>query len=259
MGTIAVGWQGCCSCCMLWHSATQVQQPLRSTQRGRKIVVVWNDTQPPKRAVLKVRGFSYSNSRIGEGPGVDSDAAGFDSLSRVDICEQDFPAMRKLNTNAIKIYAFNTVNQGLRVNHSKCLDLAWNGGVKPIFVSLSIWIPTLPFPTEAVRTDMVDRYFAMVTETKGHAAVFSYSIGSEIGGDPNNNEAYWSDFNLVAHAVRRALGTAKKLITTGTYQADCSSCQPVVPVIGHVINGERYKADVDVWGVDIYSPNPDEP
>jgi len=106
-----------------------------------------------------------------------------------------------------------------------------------------------------------------VEDTAHHPAVFAYGVGSEFGGDPNcasnggdvRNCQYWKDFNTIASTIRQAMGSNRKLITTATYQSSCSNpklCSPTVPCIGHVINGEHAGADVDFWGVDVYSPNP---
>jgi hypothetical protein len=83
-----------------------------------------------------IRGFSYSNARIGEGAPSDGSAAEYDALQRPQLCKQDFDLMRKSHVNAIKIYAFNTYNSS---GHRECLDAAWNGGVSPIFIALSVW------------------------------------------------------------------------------------------------------------------------
>lgn len=53
--------------------------------------------------VFKMRGFSYSNSRIGEGAPTDDSSGGWDSLQRPEICQQDFDLMRKINANALKV------------------------------------------------------------------------------------------------------------------------------------------------------------
>jgi hypothetical protein len=53
--------------------------------------------------VFKIRGFSYSNSRIGEGAPTDDNPSGWDSLQRPEICAQDFELMRKINVNALKV------------------------------------------------------------------------------------------------------------------------------------------------------------
>ena len=210
--------------------------------------------------VFQIRGFSYSNFRIGEGPNAATDGPfGFDSISRPDICRQDFTKMRSLNVNAIKIYDMNVIASGITALHRECLDLAWNNGSNPIFIVLSIYISNLPFGSGAQRANMSAAYQRMVEGTADHPAVMGYSVGSEIGGDPNDNPSYWSDFNVIALAIRSALNGRLKIVTTGAYQADCTSCNPVVPCLGHVINGEKYGAKVDVWGVDIYSPDPDEP
>jgi hypothetical protein len=153
----------------------------------------------------------------------------------------------------------NVIASGITQRHRECLDLAWNNGTNPIFIILSVYISELPFGTAAEKANMTAAYQLMVAGTADHPAVMGYSVGSEIGGDPNDNPAYWADFNAVALAVQSALDGRRKIVTTGTYQADCTSCSPVVPCLGHVINGEKYGAKVDVWGVDIYSPDPDEP
>jgi hypothetical protein len=215
--------------------------------------------QPQDPSVFQLRGFSYSNYRIGEGPSAITDGPfGFDSLSRVDICQQDIPLMRRLNVNAIKIYDFNVIAENIDAQHKECLDLLWNNGHQPIFAILSIWISNLPFSSHSLRQNVTDSYRRMVATTADHPAVLGYSIGSEIGGDPNDNPSYWQDFNVVAKAVKKALNGRRKIVTTGTYQADCTSCTPVVPCIGHIINGEKYGAVVDVWGVDVYFPNPQD-
>jgi len=207
--------------------------------------------------IFKIRGFSYSNSRIGEGAPSDGSAGEFDSLMRPKICKQDFDLMRALNANLIKVYAFNVNSPDSAALHQECLDYAWNNGTKPIFVLLSIWITTLPFPDELTRQKFVQEYATMASQTNTHPAVFGYSVGSEISGDPNNNPPYWQDFSLLVDTLRSNLGSSRKIITTGTYQSDCAN--PPVPVLGHVINGEAFGVKVDAWGVDIYSPNPNEP
>jgi len=163
--------------------------------------------------------------------------------------------MRKLNVNALKLYAFNVLNN-IQDMHRICLDIAWNNGTKPIFLIPSIWITTLPFPNQGARDAMLSNYGKMVERTRDHPAVMGYSIGSEISGDPNDNKAYWDDFQQLAKVIRSNLQGRKKIITTGTYQTN--NANPPIPVIGHVINGEKYGVDVDVWGVDVYSPNPDD-
>jgi hypothetical protein len=168
--------------------------------------------------------------------------------------------MREQNVNTIKVYVFNNHMADSASAHQGCLDYAWNGGVKPIFISLSIWINALPFSDATYRSSILSRYAAMVKETSAHPAVFAYSIGSEFSGDPNvgGNSAYWNDFKAVITSIRGAMGTAKKLITTGTYQTTCGLplCPKTILDLGHVINGEAAGADVDFWGVDIYSPDP---
>jgi len=231
-----------------------------STQ-GRKIMI----QTPSGEELFKVRGFSYSNARIGEGQPLDGYESQYDPLMRPELCQRDFDRMRALNVNTIKVYVYNNNMADSASVHKGCLDFAWNGGVKPIFISLSIWINVLPMcdPSNVqcpYRAQILSRYAAMVKETAGHPAVFAYSVGSEFSGDPNvgPNSPYWNDFKTVVSSIRGAMGGAKKLVTTGTYQTTCR--QPLCPAkildLGHVINGEAAGANVDFWGVDIYSPHP---
>jgi hypothetical protein len=242
--------------CFLGHSL-----PVTSfTASGR--VIMFSSTVHPVPMVFQLRGFSYSNYRIGEGPNAATDGPnGFDSLSRPEICDQDFGLMRALNVNGIKVYDMNLVAGNISALHRACFDRAWNGGTNPIFLILALWVPNLPFASGDDRRSMVAAYSNLVSATADHPAVMGYSIGSEIGGDPNDNPPYWKDFILLGNAIRSSLNGRKKIVTTGTYQADCTSCTPVVPCLGHVINGEKFGAGavVDVWGVDIYSPNPSDP
>jgi len=211
--------------------------------------------------VFKMRGFSYSNARIGEGAPGDASVTDTDSLMKPRLCKRDFDGMRAVNANAIKVYAFNVVFSGSKAAHQACLDYAWNNGVKPIFIELSIWIGAIPFPDSTSRVAMLSNYAKMVQETADHPAVMSYAVGSEFSGDPNAGPTspYWTDFKAVASTIRQNMGNNKKLITTAVYQTTCTSptlCPKKVLDLGHVINGEAAGAEVDFWGVDIYSPDP---
>jgi len=229
---------------------------------GRKILI---QTPDSKWEVFKIRGFSYSNARIGEDAPTDTSPTSYDALMRPELCKRDFDAMRKLNTNAIKVYAYNVLVSNSRALHQQCLDYAWNDGYKPIFLDLSIWVDSLPMGN-IYKQNIISRYEQMVKDTASHPAVFAYGIGSEFAGDPNcapsfdvSNCQYWKDFNAIASAVRQAMAGSMKLITTATYQSSCTNprlCSTAVLDIGHVINGEHAGADVDFWGVDIYSPTP---
>jgi hypothetical protein len=89
----------------------------------------------------------------------------------------------------------------------------------------------------------------------------AYAVGSEFSGDPNAapTSPYWSDFKAVVSTIRQNMGNNRKLVTTAVYQTTCTSpslCPTQVLDLGHVINGEAAGAEVDFWGVDIYSPNP---
>lgn len=195
-----------------------------STQ-GRKIMI----QTPRGQEVFKIRGFAYSNARIGEGQPLDGYASQYDPLMRPELCQRDFEKMRAANVNTIKVYVYNNNMADSASLHKGCLDLAWNGGVKPIFISLSIWINALPMSDATYRAQILLRYAKMVEETSKHPAVFAYSVGSEFSGDPNvgANSAYWTDFKAVVSSIRGAMGTAKKLVTTGTYQTTCSN--PLCP------------------------------
>merc|ERR1719359_1998359 len=131
---------------------------------GRKIMI-----QAPDGTweVFKIRGFSYSNARIGEGPPLDTSATDYDTLMRPDLCKRDFDAMRKLNTNAIKVYGYNVLVPNSWKLHKECLDYAWNGGHKPIFLDLSIWIDALPM-TATYKSIILNGYKKMVQDTAHH-------------------------------------------------------------------------------------------
>jgi hypothetical protein len=96
---------------------------------------------------------------------------------------------------------------------------------------------------------LVTNYYEMAKLTGAHPGVMGYSIGGEMNSIVVvNDKAFWDKFAKLTAAVRKGLaqnGNAQKIITT-TFVDD-----------GGVsfTKGEQFKADVDLWGSNVYQTN----
>ena len=185
-----------------------------------------------------IRGVNYSPVPIGQ-------SSGQDFLLQPAIWQRDFPLLRGMHVNAIKVYDYAEYG-----DHTACLDAAYNGGVDSIYVVFTLWIPPyVMLPHIDINSDTflqyVDGYRVMAKNVGHHPATMGFSIGGEINFHPDSlNAPFWLKFNRICEAVRQGLAVhqSNKLIMT-TFIDDGSTS---------IEAGELHQADVDVWGASVY-------
>ncbi|KAG7387176.1 hypothetical protein PHYBOEH_008350 [Phytophthora boehmeriae] len=186
-----------------------------------------------------VRGVNYAPTPIGR-PGR------LDMLGEPTIFLRDLQNLRLMNANAVKTYDFYST-----VQHQEYLDAAFNNNVDPIYTIFSIWIdqaimePALSEDSSNFK-HLVQEYYLMAKQTGGHPGVMGYSIGGEMNSvTVIHDKSFWKKFHALTNAVRRGLkenDNAQKIITT-TFVDDGGDT---------FIAGEKAKADVDMWGSNVY-------
>ncbi|RLN46936.1 hypothetical protein BBJ29_007918 [Phytophthora kernoviae] len=186
-----------------------------------------------------VRGVNYAPTPIGK-PGR------LDMLGEPSIFLRDLQNLRLMNANAVKTYDFYST-----VQHQEYLDAAFNSNVDPIYTIFSIWIdqgimdPSLSENSTQFQ-HLAQEYYRMAKQTGGHPGVMGYSIGGEMNSiTVIHDKSFWKKFHALTNAVRRGLkenNNAQKIITT-TFVDDGGDT---------FIAGEKSKADVDMWGSNVY-------
>ncbi|RHY06817.1 hypothetical protein DYB25_007990 [Aphanomyces astaci] len=195
-------------------------------------------------ALFFIRGVNYQPAPIDTWSGVDL-------LLRPELWQRDLPLLRNMNANAAKVYAFTSGNPD---GHNAYLDAAFNNGYLPIYTMFSIWVSPYPM-SAAVAIDSPDfaqfvpKYEAMAKEVACHPGTMGFVIGGEMNGIWEvKTQLFWSKFNALSQAVRRGIASANcaspapKILTTNFIDDYAAS----------VTYGEQFRADVDVWGINIY-------
>lgn len=189
-----------------------------------------------------VKGMVYSPSPIGQGP--------FDSPvkdSNIAIWSRDLPAMRAMGVNAIHLYNVTPPPYDSATGPiTKFLNAAWNNGVNPIYVIMSVYFTGDKLLNAGAVSALASQYHDLDKKYASYPAVMGVAISNEIGSaNYLSNPTWWQNFNVVAKAAKQGFvdgGDGSKIVTTS--EADGN--------IGAVQYGEQYKAAVDVWGINVY-------
>ncbi len=192
----------------------------------------------------------YSPSPIGQ--------TTFDSPlkdSNVAIWSRDLPLMRAMGVNAIHVYNVTPPPYDTQYNVggiTNFLNAAWNGGVNPVYVIMSVYFTpdVLVNASGGVNTNSVNslaqQYHDLDAKYAAYPAVMGTAISNELGatnyiGNPN----WWAAFNQIATAAKQGFrdgGDGSKIVTTSEADGNLIVVQ----------TGEANHAAVDVWGVNIY-------
>lgn len=189
-----------------------------------------------------VKGMVYSPSPIGQGP--------FDSPvkdSNIAIWSRDLPAMRAMGVNAIHLYNVTPPPYDAGTGPiSQFLNAAWNNGVHPVYVIMSIYFTGDKLLDSGAVAALASQYHDLDKKYASYPAVMGVAISNEIGsGAYLSNPTWWRNFNVIARAAKQGFvdgGDGAKIITTS--EADGN--------IGAVQYGEQNRAAVDVWGINVY-------
>jgi hypothetical protein len=156
------------------------------------------------------------------------------------IWSRDLPILRDLGVNAIKVY-----NSAPNADLSAFLNAAYNGGNKPIYVILSIFFNSdKPLDPGAVQA-LKGQYETLAQKNGSFPALMGISIGSEINSDKFiNDPKWWGGLNTIASGARSGFQKvgARKILTTSLVDDGLNT----------VREGERFKYDIDAWGINVY-------
>ncbi len=189
-----------------------------------------------------VKGVVYAPTPIGQGP--------FDSPvkdSNIAIWSRDLPAMRAMGVNAIHLYNVTPPPYDSATGPiSKFLDAAWNNGVNPIYVIMSIYFTGDKLLDPGAVGALKSQYYDLDRKYASYPAVMGVAISNEIGSvNYIQNPTWWANFNVVAKAAKQGFvdgGDGSKIVTTSEVDGNIIAIQ----------YGEQNHAAVDVWGVNVY-------
>eukprot|EP01062_Namystynia_karyoxenos_P004928 TRINITY_DN11739_c3_g1_i2.p1 TRINITY_DN11739_c3_g1~~TRINITY_DN11739_c3_g1_i2.p1 ORF type:complete len:551 (+),score=148.52 TRINITY_DN11739_c3_g1_i2:73-1653(+) len=189
-----------------------------------------------------VKGFAYHAVPKGGDPTNTSNPwFGGDTLDQAADCKRDFPLMRDLGANSIRVYGTNPAF-ATKGGWRGCLDAAWNGGDRPIAVFMHPWIDGSNWGAAGPSAALVSGFLAVVRGTKSHPAVMGYSFGDE--QPPFTVQGFWANLNGFLQVLRKELGSARKLFTAAP------------PDYQQVQWADAANAQLDVWGFDRYDNDP---
>ena len=208
------------------------------TTSGRQIMCSVNgDTAKP----FFTQGVAYGPTPIGETS--IPDPLGNQNSA---IWGRDIPQIRAMGANSIRIYGMDATK---RKNSLEALDACWNGGVDPIYVTLSLWIN----PTDTGIQDLATlktQYEWIGKDYGNHPAVMGFSIGSEFNTPANiATTTFWTEFESLVTQVKAGItaSSGTKLISTGFVDLVNEAGQEET-----IVQGEANGVGVDVWGIDVY-------
>jgi hypothetical protein len=197
-----------------------------------------------------VKGVAYSPTPIGTTVG---DAPLLDDPLRnanKPIWSRDLPKLVAMGVNAIHVY--NVVPPGFDQQTgpiTQFLVAAWGNGKTPVYVLMSVFFDSNDLLDAAKVKVLAQKYYALDKAYAKYPAVMGVTISNEISGDvpPLNitKPEWWKNFNVVANSARKGFadgGAPNKLVTTSEIDHDLLPVQL----------GEKYKAAIDVWGVNVY-------
>lgn len=217
-----------------------------------------------------IKGVDYAPTQICQGPGGASSYPLSDGNSA--IWSADLNHLRKLGANAIKVYNVATTATGAPVKIGKFLKAAYNGGKKPIYTILSIWIPAGVIDNGAhpnAVTAIASQYYQLAKTYGTNPDVMGISIGGEWNQHPDiGNKATWKKgVNPIIQQAWDGLIAAgvgnQKLLTT-TLQNDLGGAYAATtmgegekyhfPPTPKPTGSPYYGATAEfAWGFDIYS------
>jgi hypothetical protein len=206
-----------------------------------------------------IKGVNYSPVPTGVRPG-ERPYGDYFVPNYANVWKPDLDAMRAAGVNVIRLYAgnpnLNAGSPGSAGNWKQFLDYAYNGGVKPIYVSMFSYTQgnVIAEGGEGFREYLKD-YARLVRSTVSHPAVFGYCVGNEIFGGLSGNDQFWTNYGRLLDAAAlagRQQGKDPFLINA---TVDNFTPQTQWPVI---IRGEQSNqlTNLDAWGLNIYrGPN----
>ena len=203
-----------------------------------------------------VKGMAYSPTPIGNGV---SDPPSCDDPLRNDnkaIWSRDLPLLRAMGVNAIRVFNVSPPPWDKDLGTiDEFLDAAWNNGKDPIFVIMTISFPGTALENRDAARDIAGQYQRLAAKYALNPAVMGVSIGNEItGGNPPTLKPWWDNFNLVVQGAKAGFASkgVRKIVTSADFDGLTTFEVNGRKQIRQIYYGEKYGAQVDVWGDNIY-------
>jgi hypothetical protein len=181
-----------------------------------------------------------------------------------EILERDLPAMRHAGINMIRLYAMwawadaNWVVRPLNgdktrtLSHQKFLDMAWNNGVHPMHVLITVYIEAGRWQDSAYQAQIEDVYRQLASEMKDHPALMGFIVGNELNNAGTiQNPDFWAWLDRLGGIIKAA--APDKLVTTSLVDDGMASI-PAGKELGPRENGVPLP-NIDVWGLNVYRGN----
>jgi uncharacterized repeat protein (TIGR01451 family) len=218
---------------------TMVDQPIKAatnptvvTINGRHILV---NGKP-----FTIKGVGYAPTPIGKDP--DSPPYGdYFTSGYSGIYSRDLSLLRGMRANTIRLWGWK-----YDADHTDFLDEAYNNGVSPIYVIVSLWLdPSRNISNLAVREAIIAEFRQMVAIHKNHPAVLMWAIGNELNASWmfGDREELFSLIDEMAQAAHAEEGANYHPVTTPLVDTD---------LIGTIANRDPEVPNLDVWSVQVY-------
>ena len=140
---------------------------------------------------LYVNGQPFFIKGVGYGPVPIGQTNSYDVYSDAGIRNRDFPILRSMGVNTIRVWK--------PVTNSAFLDAAYNSGNSPIYILMGLEInPNVNYADPATRQSVLDQWEAYITQFKDNPAVLGWAIGNEENYRDRGDEA---DFYSLANEI----------------------------------------------------------
>ncbi len=199
------------------------------TVAGRRLL---RDGQP-----FFIQGVCYQPTPVGKDNAVEPPYGDYYTANYAALQDRDLPNLRALGANVLRLYGWNTA-----ADHSAFLDRCHDGGRRPLFVLLNLWIdPATNWADSAAVAAIAAQYVALEANVGNHPAVLGIAIGNEVNARNGNGAkpAFWAAMNTIARAIKTANPARLVSIAVTDAVAQVQAFDAAVPAI-------------DFWSLQIY-------
>ncbi|MBK1648611.1 hypothetical protein [Rhabdochromatium marinum] len=181
-----------------------------------------------------------------------------------NILDRDLPAMRRAGVNMIRLYAMwawanerwevmpLNVDKTRTLSHQKFLDMAWNNGVDPMHVLVTVFIESGSWQNTNYQAQIEDVYRQLASEMKDHPALMGFIVGNELNDSSTiQNPEFWAWLDRLGSIIKEE--APDKLVTTSLVDDGLASVR-AGKELGPQENGVPLP-NIDVWGLNIYRGN----
>ena len=125
-----------------------------------------------------IRGVGYSPVPIGIDPETTPPYGDYFTVEYNPVYAQDVELLRHMGANTLRLWGWNN-----SADHNQFLDLAYNGGSRPLYVIVTFWMGHSVYPdisSPGARTQIKAAWRSMVASHKNNPAILMWAIGNEL-------------------------------------------------------------------------------